>query len=449
MDTNDAERDEPAPQDTTPANTAAASTAPPPAAEPAAPAPPVNPWAPPGSHATPPPPAPPATAGPWAGPVAGPGAGPGAAPGPVQPGWPPAGHQPGGYPYTGSPYGGYPYGGGPTGQPGTDGFAIASLVTGLTCCLWPLALGFGITSLVRISKARRRGQGMAAAGVVLGVLGLLASIFGAIGLIRASSSPWNSAGVASLRIGECFNQPSLSEQRVVVVPCTTPHYGEVAFISLLTGDGDGNVYPGQLSADTQAATACQLASESYVTDLWSLGGTMSTRYFYPTATSWERGNRFGTCFLHDTNGPSSGSVRRDASNLDQSQQDFLRAVHALDRNDPVRKAENSGPFWLSQTAGGVDEAVSVLGAQSWPGSAKPEIDALLGELRAEQPSWDAGVQTDQGAAETIRLNHLVDEKLIPLERAARSALHLADQDQRDPSALPGTDAPGSAAGSAV
>lgn len=52
----------------------------------------------------------------------------------------------------------YPYDGRPVVE-GTNGLAITSLVTGVTCCLWPAALGFGIAALVQLRRRRQEGSG--------------------------------------------------------------------------------------------------------------------------------------------------------------------------------------------------------------------------------------------------------------------------------------------------
>lgn len=92
------------------------------------------------------------------------------------------------YPYPPAPpYGqagpyGYQYDGRPAVE-GTNGLAITALVTGLTCCLWPAALGFGIAALVQLRRRRQRGRGLAIAGVVLGMLGL---VFGAVNAVNGN-----------------------------------------------------------------------------------------------------------------------------------------------------------------------------------------------------------------------------------------------------------------------
>lgn len=66
-----------------------------------------------------------------------------------------------------------------TGRPATNGFAIASLITGLLG-LSLLAVIFGHTAGNQIQKSGEGGAGMAAGGLVLGYLGL---VFGLIVII--------------------------------------------------------------------------------------------------------------------------------------------------------------------------------------------------------------------------------------------------------------------------
>lgn len=82
-------------------------------------------------------------------------------------------------PYGAAPYGaappyGAPYGHEPPHHHGTDGFAIASLVTAFFCT--PLGLVFGFVSLSRIKRTGRGGRGLAIAGIVISAVGILAAV---------------------------------------------------------------------------------------------------------------------------------------------------------------------------------------------------------------------------------------------------------------------------------
>jgi hypothetical protein len=109
---------------------------------------------------------------PAAGGTAGPGGpgGPGGYPPPPPP--PPPGAQPG---YYGQPQWGY----GPPPRRGTNGLAIASLVCGI---VWiygitsVLAIIFGLVARRQIKERNETGDGMAIAGIVLGILGVIGAI---------------------------------------------------------------------------------------------------------------------------------------------------------------------------------------------------------------------------------------------------------------------------------
>jgi Domain of unknown function (DUF4190) len=116
----------------------------------------------------------------------------------------PAPSLPGGYP-TGYPPPGYPPPGyGPMPGPGTNGFAIASLVLGI---IWIFGLGsllaliFGLIARSQIDRTGRRqgGRGMAIAGIVLGIVGLL----GAIALIVVGAVTNDNSGTNSSSVSDC------------------------------------------------------------------------------------------------------------------------------------------------------------------------------------------------------------------------------------------------------
>jgi hypothetical protein len=108
-------------------------------------------------------------------------------PEPGTPSNPPGGWQPNPPPFspTGPPPGYAPYGSpGTFGPPKTSGKAIASLVcgiVGLLCfgiILGPVALGLGLSAKREIesSNGSITGSGMATAGIVLGVLAIVAFV---------------------------------------------------------------------------------------------------------------------------------------------------------------------------------------------------------------------------------------------------------------------------------
>jgi hypothetical protein len=89
-------------------------------------------------------------------------------PPPMQYGVPAAGYQP------------YPYGGGYYAAPGTNGFAIASLVSSIVglCCLLGGIVGvvLGIVALNQIKQTHQDGHGLAVAGIVIGGIGIAVTV---------------------------------------------------------------------------------------------------------------------------------------------------------------------------------------------------------------------------------------------------------------------------------
>ena len=88
------------------------------------------------------------------------------------------GQQPGQYPppgYGQQPYGQQPYGA----QQGTNGMAIGALVASLLCA--PLGIILGFIAKGQIKKTGQSGNGLATAGIVIGVVSIVLSLllFGA------------------------------------------------------------------------------------------------------------------------------------------------------------------------------------------------------------------------------------------------------------------------------
>lgn len=59
-------------------------------------------------------------------------------------------------------------------KPGTNGLAIASLITAFLCS--PLGIALGFVAKNQISKTGQAGNGLATAGIVVGVVGILLNV---------------------------------------------------------------------------------------------------------------------------------------------------------------------------------------------------------------------------------------------------------------------------------
>ncbi|MEU8889787.1 DUF4190 domain-containing protein [Streptomyces sp. NPDC048442] len=244
---------------------------------------------------------------------------------PQQPGGPPQQpvpppHQAYGTPYppAPSPYGAQPYGGPqsyggsqpygmPPAPPRTNGLAIASLVTGIVCCIPVLGLILGLIALSQIRKRGDSGKGMAVAGIVLSslsvVLVLVGALTGALSNFKEGFEEGmreNSHAVEDLRTGQCFDTPDGSLEgttyNVTLLDCEKAHDAEVFGTFDLTESGE---YPGDAKISTIADKKCATAEKAYTG-----GGSVDADSYYlmPDARGWRLGDRGVTCVFGNESG---------------------------------------------------------------------------------------------------------------------------------------------------
>ncbi|GAA1944895.1 DUF4190 domain-containing protein [Kitasatospora viridis] len=402
---------------------------------------------------------------------------------------PPAGGAPNPYatppaaPY-GSPYPSSPYPGAPGfGHPApsrTNGLAIGSLVTGIICCLWPVAIGLGVGALSQLGKPRHqheRGRGLAVAGLVLGTIGLLCTVvvmatggfhfyvrtgsgapgpsapgLSAPGGPSAAAPAAGPSGVFAWKPGTCFNEATGDSGAArTPVDCAQPHYGEVFSTAPLAG---GSGYPGLRDTYRQASLDCSTTEHTYVTDPWArdvLGGSYQIRFLYPDSpATWDRSGHLAVCFLHRASGPGKGSVRLDGTTLTQDQQNLLTVLSHLELRQKALAIQVTDPAQASATAQGIADgiggALTAIGSTQWSGAAKDGIAALTSTLQADQPVWTAAADNTDDPVGAYRQAVRADNPLVA-ETAARTAFSLTDHDTAtapDP-AVP--DLPGDGSGS--
>ncbi len=182
-------------------------------------------------------------------------------------GQPQYGQQPGApeSPYGQPQYGQQPYGQAPYGQQGytpwqqgndaakgTDGFSVASFVTGLICCFGLPAVVLGIVGILRTKDGERKGRWMAITGLVLGVVGAIAWVLIAIGIASADFSGSDPLG---LDTGECFNSSDITDENdeiglVDEVSCSERHDAEVVAAWTVDSDETGSGVESEAPADT-------------------------------------------------------------------------------------------------------------------------------------------------------------------------------------------------------
>ncbi|HYG94727.1 MAG TPA: DUF4190 domain-containing protein [Nocardioides sp.] len=141
-----------------------------------------------------------------------------------------------------SPYGAGQFPGGPAEPAKTDGVSIAALVSSLLCCS-PVALILGFIGIGRTKGGQRKGRGMAIAGVVLGAIGLLATI-GVVVWAFVFASGFITLDDAE--VGQCANVEE--EDGDVVLrekECSEEHDAEIVHVGTVGEDNAGS----QLTTD--------------------------------------------------------------------------------------------------------------------------------------------------------------------------------------------------------
>jgi Septum formation len=197
---------------------------------------------------------------------------------------------------------------GPTAGPSqahTDGFAVATLVSGIVPAI-PVTLVLGPVALTRISRTGARGRSLAITGLVLaGLWTIAAAIGGAVFLTRQQPArPAALPRVFSLRTGQCIDSGRDGVSSVTVLSCSQPHDAEV----FGTFQVAGHHYPGAAAVQQQADQGCAARLSSYLNPQLSVS-SLTESYVYPDAGAWAAGERTVVCTVRSTAGQLTGSVR--------------------------------------------------------------------------------------------------------------------------------------------
>lgn len=194
----------------------------------------------------------------------------------------------------------------------TNGFAIASLVTGLSCI--PLVGGvFSIIALRQIRREGQAGKGMAVAGLVLSVVALL--VVAGVFVAALLSDPERDAdgvvvesgkvSVDALQVGDCTNdaQEEGVATKISVVPCAEPHDGEV----YASFDVKHAKWPGDDAIWATAEKGCadrllEVSQEAYDDE------SVEIFYFTPTSATWREDDRKVVCTAQFRDGPRTGPL---------------------------------------------------------------------------------------------------------------------------------------------
>jgi len=184
-------------------------------------------------------------------------------------------------------------------RPGTDGFAIATLISGIVPAI-PVTLILGIVALIRIGRTGARGRALAITGLVLaGLWTIAAAIGGAVYLTRHQPArPAALPQAFSLRTGQCYNSAD-GLNHVTVLSCSQPHDGEVFGTFRLAGTA---------AVQRQADQGCTSRLSGYLNPQLSVS-SLAEFYAYPDAGAWAAGERSVVCTIHSSAGQLTGSVR--------------------------------------------------------------------------------------------------------------------------------------------
>ncbi|WP_371527407.1 DUF4190 domain-containing protein [Streptomyces sp. NBC_01283] len=365
-------------------------------------------------------------------------------------------------PYPGGPqvpYQQWPGGYSPYSRPPVNGFAIASLVLGILCFLPAVGLVLGLVALAQIRKKGERGKGLAIAGSVLSVVGVVLLVLAVVtggardfmdGFREAARDARNSAGFPVGK-GECFNVPGSRLEgaeyayQVDRVPCSARHDGEV-FASVRVNHDS---YPGDSALTYLAEEKCVRLQADYVLDSWADWGDAQVNYFVPDRETWRQGGRHITCLFGDAGQKRSlkGSLRRDGTNLDADQLAYLKADKALydayGSEPDAERFEDDLPGhkeWAGRVDKGLAEQARLLRAHDWPAKADADITALVDAIERNRKQWKRASTAEDADA--------FSERYVPAQRhisgareaAARKALGLATTSPRD--ATPGDESAG-------
>ena len=180
---------------------------------------------------------------------------------------------------------------------GTDGFAITSLVLGLLGG-GLLAMIFGFVARSRIKKNGTAGKGMATAGIILGILGLIGFIVAVFLIFFAVDKATDVVAEQAREVGQCFTVDADGAlDSVEIVPCSEPHNWEVIAAEQLTDTS----LPDEATLSARADALCAAAVETYFApdvDLNTVGISPLT----PTAATWLLGDRTVGCLAGNYDG---------------------------------------------------------------------------------------------------------------------------------------------------
>ncbi|MBF9071323.1 DUF4190 domain-containing protein [Streptacidiphilus fuscans] len=225
---------------------------------------------------------------------------------------------------------------------GWSGMAIAAFVLGVLG-VFPLGMIFGVVALAGIGRARKRGKGLAIAGVILssvwtvavGGLVLLMVVFASSVSVSGGSSsgsavapPGAGIPIDQLPMGTCFDVPEGtggSTDVVNVVSCSGQHDRQ-----LFARDSVSGPYPGPDADQFQSTLDCDRLAYADLVDPVGLEAQNALIWsYYPDESQWgDGGTPEISCAIAGFGGssPLTGDLEPDKSHFTAQQLAFLDLV---------------------------------------------------------------------------------------------------------------------------
>jgi hypothetical protein len=204
----------------------------------------------------------------------------------------------------------------PMKQTRRHGLAVAAMVCGIVGI--PLFVMFGIlpllglifglvsASTIKRSEGALTGLGMARAGWILGVVGLLG--FGVFIWAAASGRLDDTTVSDTAKVGSCVGKVPAEGELVFeldLINCASKHQAEVFAIDKLNAAKDRK-FPGEAAVSKQVQTACIAAFADYIGRDFN-DSKLDFSPLQPNEIGWKRGGEY-TCLVFDPAGDVTGSL---------------------------------------------------------------------------------------------------------------------------------------------
>ena len=160
-----------------------------------------------------------------------------------------------------------------------------------------LAIVFGVIALREIGRSdgSLRGKGMATAGLVLGIVGLVVA---AVFYVAAAAGAFDSDGeaIAGVEVGDCVRVPEQGFSRLREQDCDEPHEGEMFLRGEIEGAGQRD-YPGE-AIQRDVRDRCLEEFDTYVGMPYATSA-LEFVFIYPTENNWDDDDGTYACIAYN------------------------------------------------------------------------------------------------------------------------------------------------------